>query len=96
MLGPLIHDETVCAVTAERALLRRLEGGCQVPIGACGSVDGGLLHLRAVAGSLDGTRVVRGERSGPRTEADAIGTLLAGELLAAGGEAILREIRAGS
>ena len=96
MLRPLIHDETVCSVTAERALLRRLEGGCQVPIGACGSVDGGLLHLRAVAGSLDGTRVVRGERSGPRTEADAIGTSLAGELLAAGGEAILREIRAGS
>lgn len=81
------------AAIAERALLRALEGGCQVPIGALGKVEGDKLTLDAYLGSLDGSRTVRMSHSGPVQEADEIGTRLAAMMVGEGGDTILAEVR---
>ncbi len=91
-LSPLDHPQTRQRVEAERGLLRRLEGGCQVPIAAHAIVAGGHLTLRALVASLDGERVVRGERSAPAAEARGLGEALGEELLSRGAAAILREL----
>lgn len=91
-LAPLDHADTRHRVEAERGLLRRLEGGCQVPIAAHATVAGGKVTLRALVASLDGARVVRGERSGPAAEARALGEALGEELLSRGAAEILREL----
>ena len=88
-LAPLDHPETRVRVEAERGLLRRLEGGCQVPIAAHATVAGGRVTLRALVASLDGTKVVRGERSGAAAEARSLGEALGDELLAGGAREIL-------
>jgi hydroxymethylbilane synthase len=85
--------DTRCATDAERALLRELEGGCQIPIGALGTVRGDVLRLCAVVGSLDGTRMVRGELSGQAANARQLGRELAYDLLARGAREILDEVR---
>ena len=82
------------ATTAERALLRELEGGCQIPIAALAVVDGDMLQLRALVAAIDGTRIVRGERSGRIADAARVGTELARDLLERGAAAILAELRA--
>ena len=83
---------TRAAITAERAVLARFGGGCEVPIGAYGSVAEHTLHLRAIVISPDGGRMVRDEITGPSKEAFAIGTLMAEKLLAAGAGAILESV----
>jgi hydroxymethylbilane synthase len=102
-LAPLDDPETRQRVEAERGLLRRLEGGCQVPIAAHATLAEGRLTLRALVASLDGARIVRGERSGlawPASagealkDARAIGEALGEELLAAGAAEILKELEA--
>ncbi len=90
----LDDPDTRQATVAERALLGRLEGGCQVPVGALATVTNGVLTLRAVVSSLDGTRSVEGTREGPSDQAEQIGGSLAEELLGRGAEVILDEIRA--
>ncbi len=89
-LAPLDHLETRHRVLAERGLLRRLEGGCQVPIAAHATVSGGTVALRALVASLDGAQVVRGERSGPVSRAEALGEALGEELLGKGAAEILK------
>jgi hydroxymethylbilane synthase len=95
LVTPLQDEPTATAVRAERALMRTLEGGCQVPIAALGeALDGAdRLRLRASVGSLDGRTVVRRERTGGVAEPDALGRALAEDLLAAGADAILRAVR---
>ncbi len=95
VLRPLDHAPTRFAVTAERALLTALEGGCQVPIGAAvvPDEDGHLLH--GVIASVDGEQVVRGGRRVEAHDPAAAGRRLADDLVAAGGEAILAALRAG-
>jgi hydroxymethylbilane synthase len=88
-LAPLDHAETRVRVEAERGLLRRLEGGCQVPIAAHATVAGDRVTLRALVASLDGKTVVRGERSGPNADARAMGTALAEDLLSRGAREVL-------
>lgn len=85
--------ETRATTSAERALLRHLEGGCQVPIGALGTILDGRLKLEACIGSLDGTRLIRGQIDGQPGSAESLGIELAQRLLAEGGAAILDEIR---
>jgi hydroxymethylbilane synthase len=80
------------AVTAERAVLRALGGGCQVPIGAHAVVDGGRLRLRAVVVHPNGGTVVARECEGPAHEAENLGALAAAWLLEHGARAILREV----
>lgn len=98
-LTPLIHQPTAEATGAERALLRRLEGGCQVPIGTYGRIMAGAagaseLHLDAMVGSLDGKHVIRGKIHGRPEDAERLGTSLGETLLSGGADRILREIRA--
>jgi hydroxymethylbilane synthase len=98
IVAVLTDVPTLQGTAAERALLRALEGGCQVPIGAYGRVvqspnGGDILRLDAMVGSLDGKTVVRGKIEGPSEEASALGAQLAGRLLAEGADAILRQIR---
>lgn len=92
-VGRLDHAPTRIATAAERALLNRLEGGCQVPVGAHATVDGERLELLAVIAALDGSHAVEGRRLGSSADAPAIGRGLAEELLERGGAAILDAIR---
>lgn len=93
-VASLDDGPTRASTAAERALLGRLEGGCQIPVGAFAEVAGGKLRLRAAVCALDGRRVVAGQRGGPSEYAAAIGEALADELLAGGAGELLREIRA--
>ena len=88
----LDHRLTRAAVTAERALLAALGGGCQVPIGALGTVVDGTLHLRGIVVSPDGLRLVRDTLEGPLAEAVEIGHRLGEALLAAGADSILESV----
>jgi hydroxymethylbilane synthase len=92
-LAPLDHPVTRAATTAERTFLSRLEGGCQIPIGALARTANGQLHLRGLVASLDGRTVVRGERSGSIDDAAAAGEALAEELIGRGAAAVLQEVR---
>ncbi len=92
LVQSLDHEPTRTAVTAERALLDRLQGGCQVPIGAHATIDGGTLVLDALVASVDGRKVIRDRVQGPASNAEELGRTLAEQLLARGGDAILREI----
>jgi hydroxymethylbilane synthase len=86
----LDHTESRIAVTAERAVLASLGGGCQVPIGAHATVDNGrIVHIRAVVVSPDGSQVIRKEARGLATDAAAIGRVVGERLLAEGGKQIL-------
>lgn len=94
-LGAALHDAaTAAATTAERAFLRRLEGGCQVPIGAHACLEEGHLALDGLVAALDGHAVVRGQERGAPGEAEALGTALAERLLAEGAQPLLDAARA--
>ncbi len=80
------------AITAERSFLKRLGGGCQVPIAAFGRIENSLLKLDGMVGSLEGRRLIRDQVKGPPDQAESIGTELAEILLKKGGEEILREV----
>ncbi len=73
---------------------RRLEGGCQVPIGGHATLDGDELFLRGLVGTVDGSEIVRAEIRGPQGDAERLGTTLAEELLDHGAAEILRELYA--
>ncbi len=97
LVQSLHHYDTAQAARAERALLRRLEGGCQVPIGAFGRVEKehgkNILKLDALVGSLDGKLIVRGKMSGAPSSAEAIGENLAEVLVKGGAERILESVK---
>ncbi len=92
IVSALEHPPTRTAVTAERALLDRLEGGCQVPIAAHATLSGTRLRLDGLVASVDGRRLVQDSVEGPAANARELGTRLAEQLLRRGGEAILNEI----
>jgi hydroxymethylbilane synthase len=91
LLRPLDDRDSAVAVSAERAFLARLEGGCSFPIAAHAVVEGARLSIRGLVGSTDGRAVLRAERTGPADAAEAVGAQLAEAVLAAGGTKILRE-----
>jgi hydroxymethylbilane synthase len=86
----LDHPATRAAVTAERALLGTLEGGCQVPIGAHATVSGANIRLRAIVSSPDGLTVIRDEMTG--TDAATLGQALGERLLDSGAREILSAV----
>ena len=88
----LNDNDTIAAVTAERAYLREVQGGCQVPVGVHGEVNGDQLLLEATILKIDGTREVREQICGSCSEAEALGIKLAQQMLAAGGKEILDEL----
>lgn len=90
----MAHHDTALAAGAERALLRRLGGGCQVPVGAYGRVESGVLKLDAMVGSPDGATVVRGSVAGDPQQSEALGVSLAEHLLDRGADRILASLRA--
>jgi hydroxymethylbilane synthase len=92
-LSELQHRETANAVVAERAFLRRLEGGCQVPIGALGTIQGDKIVLEGFIGTTDGRRTMRRRGEASVAEAGELGLALAEEILAEGGREILEETR---
>ena len=92
ILAGLHHADTASCVLAERALNRALQGGCQVPIAAHAVLEGDTLQLRALVGTVDGSRVLRAEGSGPRSAPERLGESVASELLAAGAGEILRAL----
>jgi hydroxymethylbilane synthase len=95
LVGALDHPDTRRATAAERAFLRRVEGGCQIPVGARATVEGDQLVLKAAVAALDGTASVDGVIRGPFDEAERLGRELAADLLDRGGAGILAAIRAG-
>ena len=92
LLAPLAHEDTTIAVTAERALNRRLEGGCQVPIACYATLDRDVVHMNGLVGSLDGTRILRVQGTDLLENAEALGIRLAEELLDQGADEILKEV----
>lgn len=93
-VAPLNDAATEIAVRAERSLLRTLEGGCQVPIGALARMDGDTIQLAALVASIDGTIVLRRSLSGSAHEPESLGQRLAREMVDAGADEILRAVRA--
>ena len=91
-MQPLHHPESAVAMLAERAYLARLEGGCQVPIGAYATLSENRLSLTGLIASIDGTTLLRQTRFAPLAEADKLGFELAEELLGRGGKAILEAV----
>jgi hydroxymethylbilane synthase len=88
-----LHDaSTAIAVAAERAFLFRLEGGCQVPIGAHAIIEKDELTLTGLIASVDGKTVLREEQRAPASDAENLGRGLAEILLDQGGAAILAEV----
>jgi hydroxymethylbilane synthase len=85
--APLHHEATGRAVSAERAFLLTLQGGCNVPLGAYATVVGKDIHLRGLVARPDGSALLRGERSG--TDPTTIGRSLAEDLLARGARALM-------
>lgn len=87
------HPETMECVTAERVVMRRLEGGCQVPIGAYARYEDDTLTMDALVGSVDGTHIVREQLCGDAGQPEALGEAMVERLLALGAGAILAGIR---
>ncbi|WP_421868620.1 hydroxymethylbilane synthase [Motiliproteus sp.] len=94
LLKPLHHQPTAYRVEAERAMNKRLEGGCQVPIGCFATLNeaGDELYLRGLVGRPDGSKVLRAEVRGGVERAEALGIELAEQLLDMGAKEILQEV----
>ena len=88
----LEHTTTSRRCLAERAFLRELEGGCQVPIGVNSQISNEELTLTGMVASLDGKRLIRDQASGSAADPESIGIELAGKLKQQGAGAILKEI----
>jgi hydroxymethylbilane synthase len=94
-LAKLDNRASRLATTAERSLLRRLEGGCQVPLGAIGSLDGETLRLQAVVCSLDGKKNIQAKSQlGASLEnATTLGQAVADDLLSQGAASLMANER---
>ncbi|MBA4372185.1 MAG: hydroxymethylbilane synthase [Thermodesulfovibrio sp.] len=92
LISPLNHTETALCVRAERACLKKLEGGCQVPIAAYAKMSENSIIIDGLVGSVSGDRIIRAHREGTIDEPEALGTALGEELLSKGAEKILAEV----
>lgn len=92
LLACLNDSATATRVTAERALNKRLNGGCQVPIACYAVLEGEQLWLRGLVGQPDGSLLLRAEGRAPAAEAEALGVRVAEDLLAQGAERILQAV----
>lgn len=92
LLAPLHHGPTAERVMAERALNRRLQGGCEVPIAAYAIHEDENLWLRGLVGRPDGSQTLRAEARGSRNNPEALGVAVADALLEAGAAEILAEV----
>ncbi|QZX83330.1 hydroxymethylbilane synthase [Metapseudomonas otitidis] len=92
LLAPLHHRDTAVRVNAERALNKRLNGGCQVPIACYAVLEGDQLWLRGLVGQPDGGQLLRAELRAPSDEAEQLGVRVAEDLLGQGAETILKAV----
>lgn len=92
LLAPLEHTPTRLCVLAERAMNRKLQGGCQVPIGAFAVLENDTLWLRGLVGATDGSEIIRHQLRGPMQQAEQLGEALAEHLLAQGAGRILQAV----
>lgn len=95
-LRELDHSHTRLATTAERALLKRIEGGCQIPLGALAQIEGGMLRLYAAVCALDGSMMFSTEETTAavdRVGAALLGVKVAEQLLAQGAGSIIEQQR---
>ncbi|MCH2041813.1 MAG: hydroxymethylbilane synthase [Saccharospirillaceae bacterium] len=92
LIKPLAHAATEACVMAERALNKRLQGGCQVPIAAFAELEGEQLSLRGLVGSVDGRQMLTTLQSGARADAETIGIAAAEHLLEQGAGKILAAV----
>lgn len=89
----LNHPQSEATINAERAMLKALEGGCQIPIGALGNVNNDTLQLQGVIASPDGKQVLKAQVDGDIEDAVLIGERLANILIDMGGKDILNKLR---
>jgi hydroxymethylbilane synthase len=92
LVAPLNHYPTEASLTAERAFLHGLEGGCQVPIAAFAKMESGRLRMTGLVAGIEGHRMIKGGVEGPVAKSEELGKQLAEELLARGAGDILREV----
>ncbi|VVQ03201.1 Porphobilinogen deaminase [Pseudomonas fluorescens] len=92
LLAPLHHADTTSRVTAERALNKHLNGGCQVPIACYAVLEGEQLWLRGLVGEPSGGKLLSAEARAPRTDAEALGVKVAEDLLSQGADDILKAV----
>jgi hydroxymethylbilane synthase len=92
LVAPLHHPATATAVTAERAFLARLEGGCQVPIAGFAQLVDDRLELTGLVARIDGSEILKDSLTCPADEAAEAGTALADILLRCGADRILGEL----
>ena len=93
LLRSINHEPTMLAALGERAFLRAMEGGCQVPIGCFSSVEGATFTITGFISDLDGHRSVKRKLSGAASRVSDLGDKLAGQILSNGGREILEQIR---
>jgi hydroxymethylbilane synthase len=92
LLEPFNHPETSVCVKAERAFLKKLEGGCQVPIAAYGIIKNTKINLTGLVAAVDGSEMFREKIEGNVEEAERIGIELAEKLLFRGADKVLQEV----
>jgi len=93
LLSGLDHGPSRSAIAAERALLKKLEGGCQIPVGALALVDGDEIVLEAMVAGLDGSEMVRMSLTGPAGDPEGLGERLAQAMIGRGAGEILKKVR---
>lgn len=93
LIQPIHHEATAACVLAERAMNYRLQGGCQVPIGAFATLNNSRILLKGLVGEPDGSRILRAEASGNAPQ--ALGQAVADDLLSQGAESILASVNLG-
>jgi len=95
LIAPLRDPDTWIVVSAERALNKRLAGGCQVPIAGYAILEDGEIWLRGLVGRPDGSEMLRAEVKGKAADAEALGIALAEDLLSQGADKILADVYGG-
>ena len=92
LIAPLNHPETSVCVRAERACLKKLEGGCQVPIAAYARLIDDKIVMEGLVGSVSGDRIIKSRIEGAPDNAESLGVTLAEDLLSKGAKKILDEV----
>lgn len=92
LVAPLNHHDTSVCVRAERAFLKKLEGGCQVPIAAYARLSGGKIIMDGLVGSISGEKIVRGHIEGGMEHPETLGVGLAEDVLSRGAKEILDQV----
>ena len=93
LLNTINDEETLITVKAERALMKELEGGCQVPIGAFAQLDNENIHIDALISSVNGEQIIKDDAQASKEDPERAGVDVAEKLRAKGAEEILSKIR---